>query len=87
MVSQIFTVVGIALGVLLPRIDAGPTVPTSRTVEVLGAVGKPTHQSRIVTAGGASIVWIYAVGGKETLVVFSGPGDALRVTKIRAPQD
>jgi uncharacterized membrane protein len=34
-----FTAIGIVLGVLLPRIHAGPTVATSRTVEVLGAVG------------------------------------------------
>jgi uncharacterized membrane protein len=30
---------GIALGVLLPRLHAGATVPTSRAVQVLGAVG------------------------------------------------
>jgi uncharacterized membrane protein len=35
----VFTASGIVLGVLLPRIHSGPTVPTSRTVEVLGAVG------------------------------------------------
>jgi uncharacterized membrane protein len=35
----VFTAIGIGLGVLLPRIHGGPTVPTSRTVEVLGAVG------------------------------------------------
>jgi uncharacterized membrane protein len=35
----VFTAIGIVLGVLLPRIHDGPTVPTSRTVEVLGAVG------------------------------------------------
>jgi uncharacterized membrane protein len=35
----VFTAIGIVLGVLLPRIHGGPTVPTSRTVEVLGAVG------------------------------------------------
>ncbi|MFB9743277.1 DUF2254 family protein [Pseudonocardia sulfidoxydans] len=31
--------VGIALGILLPRIDAGATVPTARAAEVLGALG------------------------------------------------
>ena len=39
MILVAFTVIGIGLGVLLPRIHGGPTVPTSRTVEVLGAVG------------------------------------------------
>jgi uncharacterized membrane protein len=39
LVQLLFTGVGIALGVLLPRIHTGATVPTSRTVEVLGAVG------------------------------------------------
>ena len=39
LLQLLFTGIGIALGVLLPRIHAGATVPTSRTVEVLGAVG------------------------------------------------
>jgi uncharacterized membrane protein len=39
MTLLLFTAIGIVLGVLLSRIHAGPTVPTSRTVEVLGAVG------------------------------------------------
>jgi uncharacterized membrane protein len=39
LLQLLFTGVGIALGVLLPRIHAGATVATSRTVEVLGAVG------------------------------------------------
>jgi uncharacterized membrane protein len=39
LLQLLFTGIGVALGVLLPRIHAGATVPTSRTVEVLGAVG------------------------------------------------
>jgi uncharacterized membrane protein len=39
LLQLLFTGIGIALGVLLPRIHAGATVATSRTVEVLGAVG------------------------------------------------
>jgi len=35
----LITTAGIVLGVLMPRIHAGATVPTSRAVEVLGAVG------------------------------------------------
>jgi hypothetical protein len=53
--------------------------------EVLSAVGKPTHQSRTATGAGLSVVWIYRASGRETLVVFSGPPGALRVSKIRAP--
>jgi hypothetical protein len=67
--------------------DARSLAVNMTTAEVLGAVGKPTHQSRIVTAAGASVVWIYSLGGKETLVVFSGPPDALRVSRIRASRD
>ena len=33
----LITTAGIVLGVLMPRIHAGATVPTSRAVEVLGA--------------------------------------------------
>ena len=33
----LITAAGIVLGVLMPRIHAGATVPTSRAVEVLGA--------------------------------------------------
>jgi len=39
LLQLLFMGIGIALGVLLPRIHAGATVATSRTVEVLGAVG------------------------------------------------
>ena len=67
--------------------DARSLAVNMTPAEVLGAVGKPTHESRVVTAAGISVVWIYAVGGKETLVVFSGPPDALRVSRIRAPRD
>jgi hypothetical protein len=67
--------------------DARSLAVNMTVEEVLGAVGKPTYESRVVTASGASVVWIYSVGGKQTLVVFSGPPDALRVSKIRAPSD
>lgn len=67
--------------------DARSLAVNMTTAEVLDAVGKPTHQSRIVTAAGASVVWMYSLGGKQTLVVFSGPSDALRVSRIRAPRD
>ena len=39
LLQLIFTAVGIVLGIALVRIDAGPTVTTSRSVEVLGAIG------------------------------------------------
>ena len=39
LLQLLFTGIGVGLGVLLPRIHSGATVPTSRTVEVLGAVG------------------------------------------------
>jgi len=53
--------------------------------EVLATLGKPTYQGRAATASGATVVWIYRSDNRETLVVFSGPPDALRVNRIRSP--
>jgi hypothetical protein len=55
--------------------------------EVLDALGKPTYRSRMVTATGATVVWIYRSSGGDTLVVLTGPAEALRVSKIQAPNN
>jgi hypothetical protein len=64
---------------------AKPLAVNMTTAEVLDALGKPTHRSRVVTAAGVSVVWIYRANGRDTLVMFSGPPESLRVSRINTP--